>query len=200
MKLLSTRNSGVKYLESQIASLFRAVPFSHVQSANANGTLGAVATDSAADGATAAAPAAAPTVAAPPTEVATTPELATAGCAATAVPGVPADGTAGAAAPAAGVAPTLDSNSVTRLLSSSTSSRSTRSRSVKPGAGASNFFAVSFDRVSLLSLPPVLPSAVVPSAKVWPGFAIIPSSTMAIRKDRRHSFLTEHFILIEVSN
>src|SRR5208283_1040786 len=40
MKLVSTRNSGVKYFESHTLSLLRAFPFSQVQSAYAKGSLG----------------------------------------------------------------------------------------------------------------------------------------------------------------
>lgn len=40
MKFVSTLNSGVKYFESQTASLLRALPFSQVKSAYANGADG----------------------------------------------------------------------------------------------------------------------------------------------------------------
>src|SRR5215472_573322 len=139
MKWVSTRNSGVKYLESQTRSLVRAVPFSQVQSAYANGC----------EGSGLGKPARAVCGFEGSESMMLEEETATSWdvpCVAFALPGKVADVTD----EAVGEFPLFDSSSATLFSSCSTRSRSQRSRSVNGAGGASVLSRASFADVSAL--------------------------------------------------
>lgn len=139
MKCVSARNSGVKYLESHTRSLVRAVPFSQVQSAYANGCEGSGLGE--------------PARLVCGFEESTSTMLEEEGATSCDVlsvafklPGKAGDVTE----EASGKFPLFDSSSATLFSSCSTRSRSQRSRSVNAAGGAAVLSRASFANVSAL--------------------------------------------------